>query len=126
MGPASILVPRTHSAWNHLTQNNFHASNLFRKTCPICPIYTCHVNYPMEPHCVLQPVKCVSHENRLEQLGSKWGRRLFSCLAPTAHGTTLCKIISMPQTFSEKLVQYARYIHVMSTIQWSLIVSYSL
>src|SRR5436190_21252621 len=109
MGPASILVPRTHSAWNHLTQNNFHASNLFRKTCPICPIYTCHVNYPMQPHCVLQPLKCVSHENRLEQLGIKWSRRLFSCLAHMPCMTILYTINFTDHNSLEKHFDYGSF-----------------
>src|SRR5436190_17915636 len=103
MGPASILVPRTHSAWNHLTQNNFHASNLFRKTSPICPIYTCHVNYPMEPHCVLQPLKCVSHENRLEQLGSKRGRGLSRASHPQRMEPPNTNKFPYLKPFSEKL-----------------------
>src|SRR5436190_12648369 len=44
-------------------------------------IYTFHVNHPMQPLCVLQPLTCVSHENRPARHAIKWSRRLFSCLA---------------------------------------------
>src|SRR5436190_20703502 len=73
---------RTCSAWNHLAQINLQTSNPFRKNFVHMPdIYTFHVNHPMQPLCVLQPLKCVSHENRPARHAIKWSRRLFSCLA---------------------------------------------
>src|SRR5436190_22043504 len=44
-------------------------------------ICTFNQNRPMQPLCVLQPLKCVSHENRRARHAIKWSRRLFSCLA---------------------------------------------
>src|SRR5436190_22116930 len=81
MDPASILVPHTHAAHGSTKHLNLQASNPVRKTLSICPIYTFHVRYPMQPLCVLQPLNCVSHENRRARHAIKWGRRLFSCLA---------------------------------------------
>src|SRR5436190_208562 len=81
MEPASILVPRTHIAHGTILHKLiFRPQKVSAKPCPIY-IYTFHVRYPMQPLCVLQPLNCVSHENRRARHAIKWGRRLFSCLA---------------------------------------------
>src|SRR5436190_7438553 len=75
----------TCSAWNYLVQTNFQTYKGFSNTLSICPIYTHFMStIPCSLfvfYSVLQPLKCVSHENRPARHAIKWSRRLFSCLA---------------------------------------------
>src|SRR5436190_23071089 len=76
-------------------------------------ICTFNQNRPMQPLCVLQPLKCVSHENRPARHAIKWSRRLFSCLAHMQCMEPSCtnKFTDL-KPFQKKLCPYARYIYI--------------
>src|SRR5436190_7365051 len=84
-----------------------------------------HANLPIQPHFVLQPLKCVSHENRRAHHGIERSRRLFSCLTHIQCMEPSCtnKFTGLKPFQKKTLSICPIYTHFMSNIPYSLCVT---